>query len=337
MLDGRLQFMEERMIEAYAGLGELKTHLGTVSQAPVLYVGRVATATDGAAADAKLNAASVLLEAAADEAVLSGVPRVALDLSELPGYALFPGQVVAAAGVNARGDRLVVRALYHGAAPPHAALPAASARAAAAAAAARAAGPLRVWAAAGPFCLAHELKYSPLGDLFAELRAAEPPPDVLILQGPFVDADHPAVRAGDLRFESDGGAEPLTPARLWTEFVVNGLLDDLLKVPALSGLHVVIQPAWNDAIAQPVMPQWPLDKADFAGLADDAQRVRAAAAAAAAARARARNAPAPPQRAHPPARRPSPPRSASPSCPTRRPSWSATSSCRRRRRTCSPT
>ena len=272
-LDDRLEFMAEVLIGAYDGLGELQTPLGTVSQAPLVYIGRVATASDGASADARINASSVLLEGGAEEAALSGVSRVLLDISELPAFSLFPGQVVAARGVNARGDRMVVQALYHGAAAPPAALPERNVRALAAAAAARGSGPLRVWAAAGPFCLHHELDYTPLKDLFAEVACATPPPDVLILQGPFVEADHPRVRGGDLRFDDNGVEHCLTPQSLWTDYVVDKLFRDFLDDPRVENLHLVLQPAWNDAICHPLFPQWPLDKSSFLGL-EEARRVR---------------------------------------------------------------
>lgn len=181
-IEGRLQELSEAIHDTYEGLFVLNQPVGhKTTDTPVEYVGRIVTGTEGATADAKINAASVLLEASSSDAGVSSNTRVALDLSELPGYSLFPGQVVAVKGINPRGDKMIVQALYHGAPPPPAALPAANAAALAAVAAETDAAPLRIWAAAGPFCLQHELDFSPLQDLLLELEAASEPPDVLLL------------------------------------------------------------------------------------------------------------------------------------------------------------
>jgi hypothetical protein len=180
-LEGRLNELADALTAAYDGIGELYVPTGTPSQNPVVYVGRVVTATEGATADAKINGTSVALEGTAADAALTGTHRVHLDLGDLPAYSLFPGQVVAVKGIAPRGDRMRVQAIYHGAVPPPAGLPAANARALAAAAESRDAGPLRVWVAAGPFCLHAEVGFTPLTDLLSELKAAPHPPDVLVL------------------------------------------------------------------------------------------------------------------------------------------------------------
>lgn len=68
-----------------AGLGEL-TAVGIPKQETVVVVGRVACE----AAEGRINKASVLLEGSRRD---SGGFRVKLDLSDLPSFALFPGQV----------------------------------------------------------------------------------------------------------------------------------------------------------------------------------------------------------------------------------------------------
>jgi hypothetical protein len=50
--------------------------------------------------------------------------------------------------------------------------------------------------AAGPFTTTDDLSYEPLSALLAALGSC--PPDVLLLLGPFVDAEHPEVRAWPL-------------------------------------------------------------------------------------------------------------------------------------------
>lgn len=156
-------------------LAEEMVPVGTRSDTPVVYVGRVCVATE--AGDGKINATSVLLEGI----MADGGKRVALDLSELGGFSLFPGQVIAVRGINAVGYRMVVQALYHGIAAPPPVMRACNARAVAQAAMKAGGGPLRVWTAVGPYCCHSDLTFQPLRDLLTEATAAATPPDVLVL------------------------------------------------------------------------------------------------------------------------------------------------------------
>lgn len=61
--------------------------------------------------------------------------------------------------------------------------------------------PLSIFAAAGPFTTTESLVYEPLNDLLGAVRATRP--DVVVLVGPFVDAEHPQVCRG--RSESSRG------------------------------------------------------------------------------------------------------------------------------------
>ena len=55
--------------------------------------------------------------------------------------------------------------------------------------------------AVGPFTISEDLEYAPLAALLAVCRQRKP--DVLVLLGPFVDAEHPLLASGnvDLTFE----------------------------------------------------------------------------------------------------------------------------------------
>ena len=55
--------------------------------------------------------------------------------------------------------------------------------------------------AVGPFTLSEDLEYAPLAALLAVCRQRRP--DVLVVLGPFVDAEHPLLTQGtvDLTFE----------------------------------------------------------------------------------------------------------------------------------------
>ncbi|NXY22711.1 DPOA2 polymerase, partial [Atrichornis clamosus] len=74
------------------------------AQEPVTVLGQI-----GCDGNGKLNAKSVVLVGDRER---SGGAEVPLDLSELPEYSLFPGQVVALEGTNSTGRRMVVSKLY---------------------------------------------------------------------------------------------------------------------------------------------------------------------------------------------------------------------------------
>lgn len=65
--------------------------------------------------ESHLNAASVVLEGA--RSVSSG-RTIKLDLSRLKQYALFPGQIIAAQGVNPTGGAFIVHKIYTSATLP---------------------------------------------------------------------------------------------------------------------------------------------------------------------------------------------------------------------------
>lgn len=180
-LDGRLGEMTDAIAKMYK-VEHLLAPVGTVSQEPVVYVGRVCVASE--TGDGKINRSSVLLEGLHEDGT-NGM--VSLDLSEVAGLSLFPGQIVGVKGINARGDRLVVQAIYHGAPLPPSALPLENALALCDAAQQAKSGPLRVWMAAGPFCTHANFDYTPLTDLFLEMSAAPIAPDVIILVGAAVN------------------------------------------------------------------------------------------------------------------------------------------------------
>jgi DNA polymerase alpha subunit B len=70
----------------------------------------------------------------------------------------------------------------------------AAAAAAGAQAEATAVPELSMVVATGPFTLTDDCSYEPLGDLLKGLQRS--PPQVLLLVGPFVDEEHPAVAGG---------------------------------------------------------------------------------------------------------------------------------------------
>ncbi|KAK6638803.1 hypothetical protein RUM43_007072 [Polyplax serrata] len=134
-------------------------------------VGRIACDGEG-----RINSKTVQLEGASDNA--SG-EAVDLDMSVLQKYSIFPGQVVAVEAYNLTKDRLVVKELYSDTDinffKPYE-LPR---------------GSLNVMVASGPYTPTDSMTYEPLLDLVKEVVKQEP--HVLILTGPFIEANHPVL------------------------------------------------------------------------------------------------------------------------------------------------
>lgn len=101
-----------------------------------------------------------------------------LNFSKIKSTSIFPGQVVLAKGFIPRGDTFVVEEIYTDRKlipPPPLKLD----------------RELQFVVAAGPYTHSTDLFYDPLHDLLKYLK--EHRPDVLLLTGPFVDADHKLV------------------------------------------------------------------------------------------------------------------------------------------------
>ncbi|NXI80371.1 DPOA2 polymerase, partial [Rhipidura dahli] len=101
-LAGRVEELGE-VLQRHHGL-EGFASAALPAQEPVTVLGQI-----GCDGNGKLNAKSVLLVGDREH---SGGAQVPLDLSELPEYSLFPGQVVALEGTNSTGRRMVVSKLY---------------------------------------------------------------------------------------------------------------------------------------------------------------------------------------------------------------------------------
>ncbi len=190
-LPPQVAYLERRILAAEAAaeaaLGQEAHPAGVAVQQESLFVGRICCDAEGG----RLNPQSLLLEGSQKT---SGGQRVRLDVSKLPAFRLFPGQVVALRGTNPSGLCIVATQLLPGFASP---LPRSSlpdlAAAAAVAGGGRAAS---IVVAAGPFTSAEDLEYAPLGALLDYCAQPAHRPDLLLLLGPFVDAEHPLLRGG---------------------------------------------------------------------------------------------------------------------------------------------
>jgi len=252
-LDARVLAWEEALRET-AGLPPFASVVATGAD-EVTVVGRVCCESEG-----KLNAQSVFLEGSRAS---SGACRVRLDLSSCPEYALFPGQVVAAIGVNPMGHTFMAHTILQ-------ALPAAND----AQMRAEMTRPVTFMVAAGPYSTSDDLSYAPLSVLLA--KALEVRPDALVLIGPFVDDQHPKL-AANLAVTYEQVFEQQVVARI-TGFIEKcleqtvepkGMLNreegDEERAKGLKSVagsqhvpHVVLIPSTRDLIHQPVFPQPPL-------------------------------------------------------------------------------
>lgn len=94
-------------------------------------------------------------------------------------FSLFPGQTVLVQGLNPRGDTLFVDDIYTERTLTHADVP-------------DVADDLHIVVASGPFTSIADLNFEPLNDLHGYCKQHKP--DVVILLGPFLDAEHPLIQ-----------------------------------------------------------------------------------------------------------------------------------------------
>ncbi|KAG0693510.1 DNA polymerase alpha subunit B [Chionoecetes opilio] len=133
----------------------------------------------------RLEADGIMFEGMMDSWRMGKV--VPLDLSQVKGFSLFPGQIVGIKGTNSTGDKLHVQELVDGKVPPEPSSPITITPGT---------GPVQLVVAGGPFTTTSNLLYEPLSDFLTTVR--DNPPHVLILLGPFLDAGHPLLVSNDL-------------------------------------------------------------------------------------------------------------------------------------------
>jgi len=218
--------LHERAIALEERLDEMMGAIASSARVPTdsMSIGRICAESEAS----RVNATSVSLELAkgSNSSGLGGGVgngRMSLDLREVPRFAVFPGQVVGVQGTPTFGDRLSVTALFTSGSAPYARMPLKNARALARVRGKG--GPVRAWVAAGPFTDPRDLKFAALEQLLADVVGAgeESRPDVLILQGPFIDAEHPLIKstAPLAKYEGDEVEEQLpklsTYNHIWSD------------------------------------------------------------------------------------------------------------------------
>jgi len=204
---------------------------------------------------------------------MEGGQRVKLVLNEVPSYALFPGQFVVVEGINSSGGRMVVRNLCEGVPKP---LPSTSpeqlrltqhgpAEGPGQGPGCQGGKPLRIMVASGPFCCSDNLDYEPLRDLLHQAAKLDPC-DVLILTGPFVDANHPQVAKGSVEMTTEEGTLDAVDFDTLFNYKISGLIDSFFLANEDLNLQVVLVPSVNDAHHDHVYPQPPLGDAVEGGV-----------------------------------------------------------------------
>ncbi|ETW00233.1 hypothetical protein H310_07624 [Aphanomyces invadans] len=212
--------------------------VGDPSPSQVTVCGRIVCE----APEGKLNASVIQLEGARKHC---GGQRVLLDLSQVPALEAFPGKLVAVEGIynDTRNPMQVKRFIE----PEPLAMVESIANDSA---------PIRVFTAAGPFTANNDPQYQPLSDLIKV--AAKQRPDVVILMGPFIDANH--AKDGIVSYDNVlVSFDDIFLFQIITKF--NTLLAEL------PNCHLVLIPSVRDVQHPYVYPQPPFDrKKVFEGL-----------------------------------------------------------------------
>jgi len=219
--------------------------VAAIAQQEVGVVGRICADGDG-----RLSEGSIALEGSTGR---SRGASVALDLSRVPAFSVFPGQVVAVRGLNPTGRAFLAQSIAT--AYPDGARPGRSGKGAGGVRGAQAdmpQGAVRVVAASGPFASSPD--QDPSGLTAVLTAAATRKADLVVLTGPFLDAESPAVREGRL-----GEALEDVFARH-----VAAKVGKFQRENPTS--RVVLIPSPRDALADPEMPQAPLDDRLLEGL-----------------------------------------------------------------------
>ncbi|KAI0398296.1 DNA polymerase alpha/epsilon subunit B [Xylariaceae sp. FL0594] len=236
------------------------------STTDIVAVGRIAS--DYVASDShKLNTHSLVLETSRRT---GNGQRVRLNVEKLKGsYQFFPGQIVAFRGINSSGREFMISEvldmpLLDSAASTPAAIEAHRARLRGGPDAMDSdddPSPLNILFASGPYSPDDNLDFEPLHALCSQ--AADTYADVLVLAGPFIDADHPLIATGDFDLPEEALAEPDT-ANMVTVFKY--MISPALNRLAVANPHITILliPSVRDVIAKHVSwPQEPFSRRDL--------------------------------------------------------------------------
>ncbi|KAK4191247.1 DNA polymerase [Podospora australis] len=225
------------------------------STTEIVAVGRIASDS----LEGKLNAASLVLETS--RRMGNGL-RVPLNVSRLPGFSFFPGQIVALRGVNSNGREFTIHKVLELPLLPSAA----STTEVFQTHLERLRGgpdamdsgegplPLNILFASGPYTADDNLDFEPLKAICNE--AADTYVDALVLNGPFIDMEHPLIASGDFDLPEEASYEPDT-ATMATAFKYL-ISPHLVRLAAANpSITILLVPSVRDVLDKHV--SWPQD------------------------------------------------------------------------------
>mmetsp|Transcript_5284 Transcript_5284/g.9614 ORF Transcript_5284/g.9614 Transcript_5284/m.9614 type:complete len:649 (-) Transcript_5284:46-1992(-) len=202
--------------------------------------------------EGKLNKTTVMLEGSRHEA---GGQRIFMNCDELKTFSVFPGQVVGVEGKNPSGRKMIASKICEGVSKPMVKTKAGELLKLQHSGEGQDGQPLSVFAAAGPFTTNQNFDFEPMADLLAVVGRLRP--DVVVLSGPFVPADHPAAKNGAVQMVSEDGEKlTVTFENIFSEKFAKLLEDTFLDHPDLLTQFVLV-PSIDDAFHDNVFPQAP--------------------------------------------------------------------------------
>jgi len=254
-LEDRSACRELRLVsmEASVGAAMCKRHeneeveIGTIglpAQSEVVLCGRIVC--EGL--EGRLNERSILLEGSVAS---SRGARMRLDAAECERVAAFPGQIVSVLGRSGMtGTTFHARDFLPGLVRELASAPSDDAS-------------LHLMVVAGPYCLRDSLDFSPLEQ--ALRYAAREKPQVVIIMGPFLDANNQKVCSGETALPNDDDGEIHSYEELYTEHVLP-LLHKYLQPLRRASTEFLVMPSLDEVLCFHPLPQPPLDASLGPGL-----------------------------------------------------------------------
>ncbi|KAL3501055.1 hypothetical protein ACH5RR_035504 [Cinchona calisaya] len=245
-IEDKFSFLENRIKKhantlVHSGLYEEPTDPTVASQKSLFAVGMICCEEEG-----RLKEKPILLQSSVEH---SGGQRVRLDLQNLEQFSIFPGQVVGVEGHNPSGHCLIASKIIDSVplsvSSNENLHPAKKQALDQNVQSNDLSGPmpeLSLIIAAGPFTTIDNFLFEPLVELLGYARRKQP--QLLILLGPFIDADHPEIKKGTVNrtFED------------MFHFEILGRLKDYVEYMG-STASVVLVPSIRDANHDFVFPQ----------------------------------------------------------------------------------
>ncbi|CAI9093266.1 OLC1v1028731C2 [Oldenlandia corymbosa var. corymbosa] len=238
-IEDKFNFLENR-IKKYAdslvesGLFGEPMDPTVASQKSLLAVGMICCEEDG-----RLKEKPILLQSSVEH---SGGQRIRLDLQKLEQFSIFPGQVVGVEGHNPSGHCLIAsRIIDH---VPfsvssdenlHPSKKPALDQNVQLVDPSDTAPELSFIIAAGPYTTSDNLMFEPLVELLGYARRKQP--QLLILQGPFIDTDHPEIKKGSVNKSYDEMFQLEILGRLQDYVDYMGSSATVLLVPSIRDAH----------------------------------------------------------------------------------------------------